>query len=300
VAALDRAIARVAQRHGGHVNHRQLGELGLTEREIRHRVKVGRLIPVYRGVYAVGHLPTHPLDRARGALLAAGPGSALSHSSAAVLLAIYDRWRHPLEVVTPGDRRPRGLIVHRSRLLPSDLLRVEGVLSTNRARTLLDVTPQMTDARLLRAVNGQRIDHGLRLSAVEDVLRRFPRYPGARRLRAIVFGAPKEPFRSGWEIEWPPYAAENGLPRYEMNYVIRGCRVDVYFTVERLIVELDGWGTHGTKAAFEKDRDTRNAILAETGIPTFAITYTQFHERGAEQARRLHLILARRRRELAA
>ena len=53
--ATDERIARVASRQGGTISRRQLLRLGLTAREIEHRVKTGRLRVIYRGVYAVGH-----------------------------------------------------------------------------------------------------------------------------------------------------------------------------------------------------------------------------------------------------
>src|SRR4051794_25262564 len=82
---IDRQIAAVARRRGGHVTRRQLLALGLTSRQIDSRIERGWLIPAYRGVYAVGHRPVLPVDRAHGALLAAGPKTVLSHRSAASL-----------------------------------------------------------------------------------------------------------------------------------------------------------------------------------------------------------------------
>lgn len=297
--ATKRAVERLARRHGGHVTRAQLLQLGLTPDAIRHAVRIGFLIRVYHGVYAVGRLPTNRLDQAAGALLAAGPQAVLSHATAACLWRVTDRWPATLELTTPTCRRPKGLIVHRRpSLLPVDKRVVQGLWVTSPALTLLDMTPRLGDRQLLRAVNRQRVDHRLRLRSLHDVLERFPCHRGAGRLREILTGAPTEPFRSDWEIEWPPFAARHRLPEYAMNHVISGIRVDVFFPAERLIVELDGWGTHGTRAAFEADRERRNEILAETGIPTVAITYRQFHDRAGQQAVRLHKTLARRRDEL--
>ena len=49
-------------------------------------------------MYAVGHRPVLPVDRAHGALLAAGPEAALSHRSAASLRGLVKDWHFPFEV----------------------------------------------------------------------------------------------------------------------------------------------------------------------------------------------------------
>jgi hypothetical protein len=299
-APSDRNVARAAMRHGGHVTRAELLALGLGRGAINDRVRRGLLIPVYQGVYAVGHLPTNPIDRAHGALLACGPEAALSHSSAAVLWQITNRWPDPLEVTVPTRHRPPGLIVHRStKLLPVDVIRVQGLRATSRARTLLDQTPRLTDAQLLRAINGQRVNFRLRLGAVHDVLERFPRHPGARRLKAIVATAPDEPYRSEWEIEWPPYAAAHHLPEYDMNVPLApGAIADVVFRPRLVIVELDGFGTHGLRPAFRRDRRRDRHLYAKLGIPTFRLTREDMVEHPAQEAALLLEIIERRRREL--
>jgi hypothetical protein len=183
-------------------------------------------------------------------------------------------------------------------LLKRDITTISGLRVTSRARTLLDRAPKLRHHQLVRAVNGQRVDHGLPLEALHDVLSRFPRHPGHRPLSLVVRGAPGEPARSEWELEWPPYAVEYDLPPYETNVLVCGHRVDVKFTREGVIVELDGWQTHGLPDAFERDREVPAEILARTGMPTVRITYRQFHREPAKHAARLHAILARRRREL--
>ncbi len=105
--SIDARISALAARQGGYIHQSQLVRLGLNASAIHHRVKRGQLILVYHRVYAVGHLPTHPHDRARGALLAAGPRSALGDISAASYYGIYKRWRYPLHVTVPTDRRLR-------------------------------------------------------------------------------------------------------------------------------------------------------------------------------------------------
>ena len=52
---LDVALAELAERQFGVVSLAQLRGLGLGERGVRHRVRVGRLRRIHRGVYAVGH-----------------------------------------------------------------------------------------------------------------------------------------------------------------------------------------------------------------------------------------------------
>lgn len=280
------SIAAVAEHQGGHVTHAQLVALGLTPRGIEHQLARGLLLRVFRGVYAVGHLPTNPIDRAHGALLAAGPRSLLSHGSAATLWGVWQRWGYPFEVTIAENRRPPGLRVHHSATLTvADVATERGLRVTSPARTILDIAPRLTDRRLARAINDLRLRRLLTLQAMERLADRLPHRAGAKRIRAIVAVSHREPTRSAFEDDWIRFAARYRLPDHDMNVHVCGHRVDVLFTPDRLIVELDGWDTHRTKAAFKADREQDAEILARTGIPTIRITHDGLHRRPAEQAR---------------
>jgi very-short-patch-repair endonuclease len=299
----DRAISAIAARpcQGGHITLRQLTELGVSRNGLRHRVARGLLIAVFQGVYAVGHLPTNPIDRAKGALLAAGPRSAISHGSAGTIWGVYDYWSNPLELIVVGNRHPRGLIIHRStKLVLSDIQDYHGVRVVSPALAVMQLAPRMTEKRLKWVIDSLRLQHRLSLDGLHALIRRQPRHPGAPYLRAALELVQHEPARSPWEIEWPPFAQKYELPQYATNTHVCGHRTDVYFEPEGVIVELDGWETHQTRKAFEDDREIPAEILAKTGIVTVRITRRQFRRRPAEQAERLHTILAQRREERAA
>ena len=110
---IDKRIAAAARPYGGYVKRSRLLGLGLSARQITYRVKCGRLHPEYHGVYAVGHQPVLSVDRAHGALLAAGPEPTLSHRSAASLWGLVNDWLFPFEVSTPRNRRVKGITIHR-------------------------------------------------------------------------------------------------------------------------------------------------------------------------------------------
>src|SRR5437763_14016018 len=100
-APIDHAITALANRQRGYVRRQQLLSLGVTRHEVDYRIKIGRLIPVYAGVYAVGHIPTLAQDRAFGAVLACGPGTVLSHGAGGGVWAVFRRWELPFEVTAP-------------------------------------------------------------------------------------------------------------------------------------------------------------------------------------------------------
>ncbi len=127
-----------------------------------------------------------------------------------------------------------------------------------------------------------------------DVADRNPLHPGAKHLRQLAGASRGEAKRSPLEVDWQPFATGYKLPAYEMNVDVAGETIDVLFTPDRLVVELDGWDTHGTKHAFESDRDRDSEILAATGIPTMRITYDGLHKHPKKQVQRINAILARR------
>jgi very-short-patch-repair endonuclease len=295
---LARRIAERAEWQGGHITAAQLEELGLSRHAIRHRVESGTLIRVHHGVYAVGHLPTTPRDRARGALLAAGPQSALA---GAVALAFWrnDRdWPDELELVSARDVRLQTVRVrHAKGLLPRDIRTAQGVSVTSPARTALDLAPDLGQKELTRIINDLRHVNGLKVHQLRDVMTRNPRHPGTKSLRAIVGDAPRQPTRSELENAFRRLIKRHKLPAPEINATVGGEIVDAYFPDHALVVELDGREvTHAEdwRPAFENDRARAVRVMERTGIPTIRFTWNQITKLHHDTAPKLRSILEAR------
>ena len=94
----DVLLARLATSQSGAVGRKQLLALGFTSDEIDHRLETRRLLPVHRGVYAVGHEALSDRGRCIAALLAAGPGAVLSHRTALALWKLIPSMPQLIEV----------------------------------------------------------------------------------------------------------------------------------------------------------------------------------------------------------
>jgi hypothetical protein len=285
-------IARLAADQGGYVKRSQLFALGLSRRAVEHRIARGYLIPVFNGIYAVGHIPTASLARAHAPLLAVGDRSALGGWSAANAHQNAARWVEPFTVITPLQANPRGVqVVRTSQLRQSDIRTVHGLRTVSPALAVLQVapTPTFSQNRLIRLIDDFRINQQLTHEDLKRIAERFPRHAGP--LTAALEELQPEPTRSTWEQDWPPYAELYDLPPYEMNVHVLTHRVDILFN--GLIVMLDGWKLHGSRHAFEHDREEMAEIMAATGLPVLRITYRQFHRHPKVQAERIRAILAR-------
>jgi hypothetical protein len=146
--AVDRVAAELATRQEGIV---QLLAAGVSEHAVDHRVRSGRLIPVFRGVYAVGHAALSDAGRLHAALMAAGPSATLSHRTAAALHQLTPSMPPFVEVTTPANpRRSRpGLIIHATRNPPA-VVTVDRFRATAALRTLVDLAPTLTPGELER------------------------------------------------------------------------------------------------------------------------------------------------------
>ena len=90
------------------------------------------------------------------AVLACGPGAALSHRSAAANLGLRHRY-DGVEVTAAGDRARPGVTVYTS-ILPGDEIRsVNGIPTTCPARTLLDLASVLPPYLLDRAFSAAEI-----------------------------------------------------------------------------------------------------------------------------------------------
>jgi very-short-patch-repair endonuclease len=268
------ALITLADRQYGVVAREQLRAIGMSDTEIRNAIRRGRLRRMHRAVYAVGHRALRAEGHWLAAVLAGGPGTALSHRSAAALweLCRSDRGRIDIIVCTRrGDPDP-ALDVHRPRRLDAaDVTSHKGIAVTTVARTLADLAGVVGDPVLARAVAQAEVlglyDHG----ALCDVLNRSNGRRGARALRAAIDTSPTFT-RSELEGRFLRMCAKHGLPKPLVNVVVCGHEVDFFWPAARLIVETDGHTYHGTRHAFETDR-VRDAELTVAGYRVIRITY---------------------------
>lgn len=292
--SLWREIAQVAARQHGNVTTRQLLAVGIGEDAVRYSARTGRLFRVHRGVYAVGRPPVLPIERAAAVLLACGPKAALSHGSAMTLWSFWKHWDDPFEVTVSGDRRPKGIRIHRScTLRRRDVTTHHGLRVTSPARTVLDMAPRLKRRQLTRLINDARLAKLLTLDDLAEVVAHNRGHSGAPLLRPHLDN-PQNPTRSEGEDDFPTFCERHGLPTPVLNAVVHGFEVDAYFPAERLIVELDGWPLHRDRDTFESDRD-RDATMLMHAIPTVRITYDRLDHDPDREATRLQTILRQRR-----
>ncbi len=286
---IDAAIAVLAERQHGVVARRQLILLGFGGRAIDRRIAQARLHPVHSGVYSVGHRVLSQRGRWMAAVLACGPGAVLSHQSAASLWNIRHTAKGRIDVTTPRDLRPRpGIHPHRA-VLPSDEITIhDGIPTTTPARTLLDLAAVVPRQTLERALDEAEI---LRLPGPAPLLDRYPRRRGAKNLRALLLTSRSPtPTRNEFEARFVTLLDEYGITRPEINIIIEGYEVDAAWREARLIVELDGFATHGTRHAFERDR-LRDRRLQAAGWRVIRLTWEQLAE-ADEVAREVRQLLA--------
>jgi hypothetical protein len=255
----------------------QLIGLGFTPKAIKHRVRVGRLHPVIRGVYAVGR-PNLPREgRWMAAVLACGPGAVLTHRSAAALRGFGKE--HPayidVSVARSSEARITGVHCHRRPSLPSNEVELRrGIPVTAPVRTFLDLATVTGPKTLERSIN-----EGDKLGVIDaDALRRalddHPGEPGIRLLRHVL---DKHTFRlSDDELErlFRPLATAAGLPTPLTKHIVNKFEVDFYWPTLGLVVETDGWRYHRTPSAQTRDA-LRFQIHVANGLTPLRFSHYQ-------------------------
>lgn len=277
----DKAVAAVARLQRGLISREQLRAVGLGRGAIEHRLARGRLHRVRRGVYQVGHSAGPPLVREIAALLAYGPGSVLSHRTAAVQWQLLSPSSGPVSVTILGrdaGMRP-GVRRHRvGRLVAADLRLRDGLPVTAPASTLLDLAGETNHRDIERAVNEALVQRLVSMGDLRSVLERRGGRPGSPVLRRLVDKL-EEPSltRSEAEVRMLELLRRTGLPLPRTNVKVGRYEVDMLWRQERLVVEIDGFAFHSTRAAFERDR-RRDADLQARGLKVMRVTWKQIVE----------------------
>jgi hypothetical protein len=265
----ERAIADLAEGQFGLVTRAQLRALGLGVGAIDHRLRLGRLHLLYRGVYAVGQRRLPREARWLAATLAYAPHGVLSHrAGGAHWQLIRDAgW---IEVTVPQWRRAQGqLLVHQAKLPADEITVHRGIPVTTVPRTLLDLAAVLPTRQIERAINEAEVRQLWDELSLEHLLSRYPRRAGNKTIRAALQGRRHGTTLTRSELEemFLVLVDEAGLPRPEVNALVEGYEVDAVWRAARVVVELDGRDTHGTTTAFETDRERDRRLVAAAWRP---------------------------------
>lgn len=190
------------------------------------------------------------------AVLACGPGAALSHRSAAALWGFAKEHGDYIDVSVrcASESRLAGLRCHRRPLLPSaEITTHMDIPVTSPVQTFLDLATVAGPKTVERAIN-----EADKLGVIDAVALRhaLDNYRGERGVRPLRRILDKHTFRlSDTELEvlFRPIARSAALPEPLTKQRVNGFEVDFYWPDLGLVVETDGWQYHRTPSAQSRD-----------------------------------------------
>lgn len=273
----------MAQRQHGVVGRKQLLALGMGRRAIVGRLQRGQLHELHRGVYVVGARRISRRGRWMAAVLACGDAAVLSHRSAGRLWRLLPPAAESIDVTCPSAQiARRGIVGHRSTIAEDEWLTEDGIPVTAPFRTVFDLAAVLKKRALERAWHEAGVRELRAKVSLPMLLERYPGRRGVRNLRALLESSEPETFtRNDFEEAFLVLVDAHGLlrPRMNADLAVRGrfFEIDCLWERERVALELDSRGVHGTPKRFESDRQ-RDRILVAEGWRTMRVTWRQLQE----------------------
>ncbi len=267
ITAAHRRLAALAVRQHGVFTRDQARRVGISDRQIDHRIASGVFVVHRYGALGPAGVPPTWEQATMAAILAAGPGSLASHATAARLWDITPvPGSDGIHVMSPTPlRRSRsdGVIGHRSTLLvPSDLRRRRSIPVTSVARTLADCCGPLgiagTGTALDDAVRRKllTLDH-MRATAARLMVK-------GRRHTGVLAAVLAERIdgydlsESDLEVRALRLLRRAGLPapvqQHRVRLGRRTVRLDLAYPELMVGIELDGWTWHRHRSSFDRDR----------------------------------------------
>lgn len=261
---VDKQIGRKASAQGGRITTSQLHAIGLDHNAIRHRVVTGRLIKEHREVYRVGYKAPGREGRWHGALCAVRR-SALSFWDASSKLELWYSDYPKVHVTVDGysgrDHRD-DIRVHRQRLPESHVMELDGLRVTTVARTVVDMAFVMRKG-LVHVLDRAERREDFDLVKLGQVIGAFKRRKGIPALRRLIDVRHPDASLLDTALERACLDLFAGLPPCRLQYVINDYRADFAWEDLRIIVEVDGFEWHKTRADANKDAKKALELEAE-------------------------------------
>lgn len=268
-------IGRRLRAGGGVIDRRSNRDVGAS---IDRMLRNGTLVAVLPAVYCQPSDAERWIVRMAAASLWLGRDAVFTGAAAARMTFWPDCPDETISVARPeSTRRSRSGIQIENRAIPLEL-----VVSCGSVRA---TTPSLTALDLARRFGGDVIDRALRtraatLAQMNAAFELQPNRRGNDRLATLLQDSRNEPW-SAAERLLHRLLREHRITGWSGNrwLEVHGCRycVDVLFAAQRVILEVDGWETHGSREAFEGDRRRRNALVL-AGYAVLNFTWRQLHD----------------------
>lgn len=282
----DRRLSAIAAGQHGIIHRREAHASGVTDHQLRSRVKSGSLVQTGPHSFRLFGAHNTPIYELRALLVDLGPDAFASGPTAAAIHGLdgFDL-RAPFDVTVLRGRNLRR-IEHRIHTATDldliDRSTVQDCSSLSGARTMIDLARTLDEAELTTA-----LDSGLRDGIYNEsllhrrivALRRSGRY-GIPKLIRVIEGAEITAGGHSWlERELLRLAASAGLPAPKTQQTLtrardRIVRVDFVFPGTNIVVEVLGYRYHRTVAEMSRDAERYNALLKDGYLP-FQYTYEQ-------------------------
>ncbi len=260
----------------------------MSDAVVDHAIATGRLFPVFRGAYSVGHPGVGRHGRLLAAILACGTGSVLTHGTAAALLGLWERYPRLIDVVAPvqAGRKIEGIRRRHTPLPPPSGHRFEhGIPCADPSHAIVDIAGIASEKTLRRTVERAAILGVLDVPEIDSIV------AGARRrgsplLRSVLEGwrghTPGVRIRSPLEAKLLQMLTLRDMPTPECNVELRvgneTFEVDFLWRRTRVIVEADGAKFHDNPQAERRDR-RRDYVLTTAGYRVHRLRWHDLEER---------------------
>jgi len=271
------AIRSLAERQHGVFAHWQLLDSGAARNMVLGRRQAGLLVPLHKGVYALGHRRLSREGGRMAAVLACGPGAVLSHFSAGNHWGICGSYGQIEVLRQSGGLKPqshRGIRLHQTRRLePYEVTVQRGIPVAVMERVLLDLAARTDSKRLERVfVQAYKRDE-FSWPRLSRIITRRRGCKGVGKLRRIALEVDPEALetRSVPEVDFLALWRETDQLAPVVNVLVEGHLVDFLWSEQKVIVETDSWSYHGDPLAFEKDHQ-RDVELTAAGYDVHRTT----------------------------
>lgn len=291
--SLDERLAALAERQHGVFTLAHADAVGFSRPQRDRRIRSGRWVVPYPGVYRIAGVPASWEGRALASCWAAHGLAVASHRSAAQLRELPGGRTDIVEITCKRWKRAKahGLVVHETELLDDvDIDCIAGIPTTSVEQTLMGlgavVDSDVVEMAVDRALSKKMTTVAQLRSFVDRKGKRGRNGVGVLRevMRGLdpLAGLPE----SAMETKLKQLLRRNGLPMPKFQYEIwhEGrfvARVDAAYPEHRIAIEYDSYEHHMGRLAIERDSE-RRARLSRLRWETVTFTAAALRRNGGE------------------